>query len=289
MTPTVAIVTMVHNEGQMLRLWVDHYARQVGLKHLVVLDDNSTDGSTDGLGCTVHRLPPLDGSRFEGTRMRLVSGIAAGLLAAYDYVAFVDGDEFLIADPARHASLPDFLASRAGRDIIGVTALNVMHVPDLEAPLDLGRPILEQRSFAKFAPLMCKPAIKRVPAPWAAASHGIRGEYAVDGELFMLHLKFADRDHLTRVAALRNAQTKADGRALRSSWRLSSDDVVGVFDKTIRRAKPEKAPEFDPRRAGLDKLIHRENDIHRTPKVGQLRVLKEQELVRIPARLKGAL
>ncbi len=54
---TVAI-TMVRDERDMLPRWIRHYGNHVGLDHLIVIDDNSQDGSTDGLLCTVHRLPP---------------------------------------------------------------------------------------------------------------------------------------------------------------------------------------------------------------------------------------
>ena len=57
--PHVAVITMARDEGTMLRRWVDHYSREVGVDNLVVVDDNSSDGSTDDLPCTVLRIPPL--------------------------------------------------------------------------------------------------------------------------------------------------------------------------------------------------------------------------------------
>ena len=87
--PRVLVMTMVRDEAEMLPRWLRHYAGQVGMENLIVLDDNSTDGSTDGLECTVHRLPPLPGDRFERTRMDLLSGLAQGFLSVYDYAVFV--------------------------------------------------------------------------------------------------------------------------------------------------------------------------------------------------------
>ena len=105
--PEVAVITMARDEGELLPLWVSHYARHVGIDNLVVLDDNSVDGSTEGLGCTVHRVPELKGGlAFEPVRMRLMNGLAAGLLAVYDYVVFVDVDEFLVTDPASTRPCP---------------------------------------------------------------------------------------------------------------------------------------------------------------------------------------
>lgn len=288
--PEVAVITMARDEGELLPLWVSHYARHVGIDNLVVLDDNSVDGSTDSLGCTVHRVPELKGGlAFEPVRMRLMNGLAAGLLAVYDYVLFVDVDEFLVTDPAIYPTLPDLLEDRERPEVLGVMGLNVVHVPSTEPePLDLGQPLLEQRSFAKFTPLMCKPSLKRVNAGWAVSSHGINAPYAIDPELFMLHLKFADRSRLAEVAALRNAVSKADGRAEDASWGKAADEMLRVFDSVVAEVDPASAPEFDPAAASLEDMVIFLNGRHRTRKQGQIAALKKQPLVRIPRRLVGA-
>ena len=289
--PEVAVITMARDEGDLLPLWVSHYARHVGIDNLVVIDDNSVDGSTDGLGCTVHRVPHLKGGlAFEPVRMRLMNGIASGLLAAYDYVVFVDVDEFLVTDPAVHPTLPDLLEDRGRPEALGAMGLNVVHLPSVEPePLDLSRPLLEQRGFAKFTPLMCKPSIKRVNAGWAVSSHGLKAPYTVDPELFMLHLKFADRDRLAEVARLRNEVSKADGRAEEASWGKEADQVLAIFDQVVADVDPGVVPEFDPAAAHLDEMVIFLNGRHRTPKQGQIAALKKQPFSRIPRRLLGTL
>jgi hypothetical protein len=289
--PEVAVITMVRDEGPLMRLWVDHYARHVGIDNLVVLDDNSVDGSTEGLGCTVHRLPPLKGGdAFEPTRMHLVNGIASGLLAAYDYAVFVDADEFLVTDPAKYATLPDLIEARGRPPVLGVVGLNLLQLPQVEPePLDLSRPLLRQRGFAKLIPLMCKPSVKRVKAGWAVASHAIHAPYAVEPELFMIHLKFADRARLAEVAAARHAVSLADGRAEGASWGRDADYVLQVFDETVAEADPASAPEFDPYSAGLEDMVIFLNGRHRTPKMGQLGAVRKQPLVRMPERIRDSL
>lgn len=289
--PEVAVITMARDEGDLLPLWVSHYARHVGIDNLVVLDDNSVDGSTAGLGCTVHRVPPLTGGlAFEPVRMRLMNGIAGGLLAAYDYVVFVDVDEFLVTDPDVYPTLPDLLEDRGRPEALGVVGLNVVHIPSAEPdPLDLTRPLLEQRSFAKFTPLMCKPSVKRINAGWAVSSHGLKAPYTIDPELFMLHLKFADRSRLAEVARLRNEVSKADGRAEDASWGRAADDMLAVFDAAVADVDPAAVPEFDPADANLDDMVIFLNGRHRTQKQGQIAALQKQPLSRIPRRLVGTL
>jgi hypothetical protein len=282
-------MTMARDEKDMLPRWVDHYGSQVGRENLLVLDDNSVDGSTDGLPCTVHRLPPLDGPRFEGTRMRLLSGLAAGFLEVYDVVVFVDVDEFLVADPARHRDLRSYLATRADRDVVAPLGLNVVHVPRAEGPLEAAQPILGQRHFAQFAPLMCKPSLKRVDAPWRWASHGIEAPFEVDPELFLVHMKFADRDTLARVAAHRKAVSDADGRARKSSWSRDAEDILAAFDGAVAGVDPDAVPELDPGELDLAAVVAPRDGWFRAVGAGQVKALQQQPLRRVPSRLLGTI
>lgn len=283
------VITMARDEAEMLPRWVRHYAHHVGMENLLVLDDNSTDGSTDDLECTVHRLPPLPGAGYEAARMQLLSGLAEGFLAAYDFVVFVDVDEFLVPDPTHHADLRAFLATRRDRDVLAPMALNVVHVPAVEGPLDDRQPVLGQRGFAKFAPIMCKPSIKQVPAAWRWASHGIESPFVVDPELYMVHLKFADREALHRVAAHRKALVDADGRAKKSSWSRDADDIVAALDRAVAGVDVAGVPEFDPREVDLASIVEPRNGWYRAVGAGQVQALQGMPLRRVPSSLLGTL
>ena len=273
----------------MLRRWVDYYAAQVGAEHLVVIDDNSADGSTDDLPCPVLRIPYLRKRSFEPSRMGLLSGISAGLLEAYDAVMFCDADEFVVAEPRTHESLRHFVAARPGREAVGVLGLNVVHdVQDEEALRD-GEPILGQRRLAKFLPLMCKPSLKWQPAAWAHASHGIECPYEVDRELFMFHMKFADRDHLADVAAHRHHLNTTEGRAKNTSWGQSGDEMVALLDEiTTDLDRAEIAP-FEVKKLGLKKIVQHRGDMWRATGEGQVVAMRNRPMVRVPDRFVGLL
>ena len=269
----------------MLTRWVDHYGAQVGRENLIVFDDGSTDGSTHGLSVTVQHLPGFRKGTFETGRMSLASGVARGLLGVYDWVIFTDVDEFLVPDPAIYAGLPDYLA-RTPEDVLAPYALNVVHHTAVEGPLAADQPILGQRAYAKFAPLMCKPSIKRVPAPWTCASHGIRAPYQPDPGLFMLHMKFADLDLLQRQADRRNQLAVTVGRGRGSSWGRSGNDLATLLTKETRSVGTDVAV-FDPASITSAKLVREEDGVHRAAGKGHIDNLHSQPLVRIPERLHG--
>lgn len=288
--PTVAAITMARDEGPMLRRWVDHYVREVGAENVLVVDDHTADGSTDDLPCPVIRIPYLRKRAFEPSRMGVVSGLAAGLLEAYDAVLFADADEFVVADPDRFETLRHFVAARAGRPAIGVLGLNVVHDVEREAPLDYDQPFLGQRTLAKFLPLMCKPSLKFVPAPWALASHAIKCPFEVDPELWMFHMKFADRDQLARVAAHRHHLNRTEGRAGRTSWARPGDEMVALLDEVAAGLGEAKVRQFEPRRGrpALDSIVQQvEPDVWRAVGAGQVKAMQQRPVVRIPQRFHG--
>ena len=289
--PTVAVLTVARDEADMLPRWVRYYGDQVGVENLIVFDDNSVDGGTDDLPCTVHRIPGFPPGKFEGARMRLVSGVAQGLLQTYDVVVFTDVDEFIVADPARHESLRHYLRARPGVPVMAPLGLNLVHHTGAEGPLDPSRPLLGQRRFATFVPVMCKPAMKRVPAAWAAASHGIRTDapYLVDPEVLMLHLKFADRDTLAKVAAQRHAMVQVDGRAKSTTWSNTGDEMAAQLDALVAGVDPATVPEFDPYAVDVSRLVVEGDRCFRAPREGQLHAMRRASLVRVPDRMLGIL
>jgi hypothetical protein len=288
--PQVAVLTVVRDEAVMLPRWVAHYTAQLdGADRLVVIDDNSADGSTDGLPCTVVRMPPRPKGSFEPTRMGMINGVAAGLLAAYDAVIFADADEFLVADPAKYADLRELVADRTDRDVIGATGLNVVHHLAEEPPLDPARPVLEQRRLAKFLPLMCKPAIKRVPAGWVAASHGIRAPFTVDPDLVMFHLKFADRDHLAAAAAHRRLLVEDHGRPKNTSWSAGEDAMVALLERINADLRPKKVKPFEVDAKRLAEVVEQRGEkVHRTTGAGQVQAMERQPFVSVPERYVGS-
>lgn len=290
--PTVAVITMVRDEREMLPRWIAHYGAQVGVGNLTVFDDQSTDGSTDDLPCPTHHLPGMKpGKTFDARRSHLVSSFARALLESYDVVIYTDVDEFLVPDPARHADLRSYLAARPAVPVIAGLALNVTHLDAIEPPLSPERPVLAQRRFAKFIPGMCKPSIKRTPDRWIRSGHGIQAPYAVDPELFMFHLKFADLDHLRKVGDGRHTGFQLGRGHRKTLWSSSGGDLVARLRQGVAGTTPETVPEFDPGVVDVGSLVvrgDRPGDFHSVLE-GQRIAMDRQPLVRIPERFSTSL
>lgn len=203
----VAALTMVYNEPVWTRVWVRHYAREVGAAHCMVLDHGSTDGSTEGLGVTVERMrrSALD----EDARAALVSDCVRELLRRYDAVVHTDVDELLVADPKRYAGLPA-LAAASGPAMTAV-GLDLQHFLEEEAALEPGRPVGKQRRWVRFDGAMCKPALVRQPVRWTPGFHSCDAARSVGGA-YLVHLRYADLGlGLARLARSRNiAFARAD-------------------------------------------------------------------------------
>lgn len=286
--PSVAAITVVKDEAVMLPRWTHHYGESLGVDHLVILDNDSQDGSTDNLSAEVRRLGELPGGGgFERARLSAANETARELLERFDWVVFTDADEFLVVDPDLHTSLGGLLATTSS-PAVAPLALNVVQDLDDEAPLDPARPVLEQRSYAQFTAVMCKPSSKRLPFRWAHASHGIQSTYEVRPDLLMLHLKFADLDRLRSSAEHRHQLNLKDGRG-GGSWKFG--DVAERFETKMRSTDFAAAPEFDTSAVDLESLMlwGPKSQGWRTPRRGQLGVLERQRVVRIPSRFAGSL
>ncbi len=280
-TDRVCAITMVADETEMLPLWLDYYGRELGHDNLFVLDDNSTDGSTDDLPCSVLRLPPAPWKRkWSKARRGIINGLARGLLEVYDTVIFVDADEFLLPDPAKYDGLADYLSRGPDQEVIAGVGVDLLHDAAHEPPIDLSSRVLTQRSLVKIEPGMCKPAVKRVPEPWLAGGHGIRADFRVDPDLLLLHLKYYDEGHLRRVAERRHLAHVNQGRGSQSSaWVLDSDALVA----RLRTWVAEPAVELDTHSRVLPEPEWVSGkEAYRM--FGGLETMDDSELLRLPKR-----
>jgi hypothetical protein len=213
----IAAFTMVYNDAVFLPIWLRYYGQAFGEENLFVLDHGSDDGSIHNVGHTHVLRVPRSKYYDEDQRAIFVSRCQAALLSYYDVVVFTDADEFLIPDPAKFSSLPEFIERRCKR-FINAIGLELYHLPDVEEDIDLTQPILSQRSFVRFAASYCKPLISKIPLRWQPGFHACNYPPSIDQDLFMFHLKRMDKNmalrrlQMTRaISWSKNAHIKGHG------------------------------------------------------------------------------
>ena len=286
--PRVLVMTMVQDEADMLPRWIEYYGAQVGRENLLVLDDNTTDGSTDGLPCPSYRLPPAPWKRDWGrTRLDLVNGLASGFLACYDVVVHTDVDEFLLPDPARYAGLRDYLAQRE-EPVLAPVAVDLLHHAASEPELDPERPVLEQRQLVKFVPENCKPLLKRLKAPWGPAFHAVKAPFTIDPELLLVHLKYYDVSAMRQVAQHRWEAHQHGRGSAGSAWPLGADELTSRLAAWTADADRGPVPDFDPAEPDLSAVVRaRPKGFFRS--VGRsVDALEQSPLRRLPQRFRHA-
>ena len=286
--PRVVVMTLARDEAELLPRWLAYYGSQVGYDNLVVLDDGTVDGTTDDLPCLRYRLPPGPWKApWAKTRLRLVNGLAAGLLAVNDVVIYTDVDEIIVPDPDRHPDLRAYLAARTECAAIAPLAVEVVHHVGSEPPLDPSRGLLEQRGFAKYSPAMCKPMVRwGGGGRWSHAFHASATPFPVDPELWMFHLKFADEALLRRTARVREHIHRVEGRGHPASfWAMSEDTIAATLARWTEGTAD--VPDLDPAELDLGGLVQLDERGNYQAAANQVASLETTPLRRIPARFRS--
>jgi hypothetical protein len=185
-----AVITFTYNEAVNLPIWVRHYGSNFGEENLFIADRGSDDGSLASIGAAnLLRLPRNAFDEYQKTDF--ISSFHRSLLNFYDAVIITDCDELLVADPLKYQSLNHYLDATNHDHVSGV-GLEVLHILDIELPIDLTRPILSQRRYANFYSAGCKCLISRVPITWLPGFHSCNRRPRIDPDLYMLHTKLMD-------------------------------------------------------------------------------------------------
>ena len=213
--PRIACMTMVKDDVEFLDIWVKYYSGLFGAVNCYVIDHGSQDTSAidraKALGVQVLCMPfeypaaSPDGLRkdgtpvqFDGFRFAFLSKLRTSLRVFYDVVIMHDVDEILVSHPDTAKTVFQYINDTIARvrqhTIVGGIGVEIFQDLQTEGPIDRDRPILQQRRNAHFRLPEFKPVILCSDAP--ASPHGATVPFAIDPNLWLLHLKFIDRDSL---------------------------------------------------------------------------------------------
>ncbi|GAC1439392.1 MAG: hypothetical protein NVSMB51_17260 [Solirubrobacteraceae bacterium] len=184
-----AVITMVHNEAVFLPIWLNYYARHFRAKDIYVLDNESSDGSTEGKG--FNRIPVTRDSVDHTWMVRTIEALQHELLGRYDSVLVCDVDE-IIAPVPELGTLDSYLDTFE-QEWVNCLGYEVLHMKDREPPLALDRPILDQRGYWFFNGAYDKAALATVPMTWRPGFHGRADfQFKPDPDLRLIHLHRMD-------------------------------------------------------------------------------------------------
>jgi hypothetical protein len=185
------VLTIVRDEAVFLPIWLRYYSQFFGPEDIYVFDHGSTDGSTDRPGFVCD---PVTHDTVDHNWMRkTIQARQHELIERYDVVLVTDVDEIVAPNPEL-GSLGDFIDDFT-EEFVNCRGYEVLHQRDHEPPIDLDRPILEQRGtwFPNFA--YSKPILATVPMHWYDGFHARRdGRANFDYDLRLIHLHRMDFD-----------------------------------------------------------------------------------------------
>lgn len=255
----VAAVTMVRDDAFFLQRWVAHYGALFGRRNLYVINHGGGRVVPEiAMGCNVISVPLNDPHKLEMHRWRSLNAMASMLRQWYRHVIVGDVDELVVVDPAEGTDLAGFLEGIGRTGVLTPFGLEVVHLPD-EEPDPIGGRILGPRRHVRMAMHYAKPCILSKPAKLARGGH--YSDYPkldMPDCLYLLHLKYCDRDVFAQVADARNAATADLGGAERRGrgsttgghWLKAARDDDGIYEAFARMPRVDGI-DFDDVRAGM--------------------------------------
>ena len=187
-----AVITIVHDEAVFLPVWLRYYSRFFAPNDIYVLDNDTTDGSTERDGFV--RIPAGHDAVDHTWMVRTIEGLQHELIDRYDVVLVTDVDE-IVAPLPDTGTLADYL-DRFDDESVNCLGYELIHLRDREPPLRLDRPILvEQRRHWFINDGYDKAAVATVPMRWTPGFHGREDRYFnPDPDLRLIHLHRMDFD-----------------------------------------------------------------------------------------------
>jgi Glycosyl transferase family 2 len=186
-----AVLTMVHNEPVFLPIWLGYYSRSFGPDDIYVIDNDSTDGSTDRGGFV--RIPASHDSVDHTWMVRTIEEHQRSLLERYDVVLVTDVDEVVTPTP-EWGTLGEYI-DQFDEEFVNCVGYEIIHLIDREEPYDPNRPILDQRGYWFANDAYDKPALASVPMRWKPGFHKREDEaFNWDPDLRLIHLHRIDFD-----------------------------------------------------------------------------------------------
>lgn len=232
----LAVVTMVYDDYDYLRIWLGYWRSQLPQEQLYVLVHGGNEKlEAMAAGTNVVVVPrPEPYPEMEEDRWKMLSEFVSGLLETHRVALYTDVDEILITDPASGMSIAERL-SAAQAPVSHVLGLETIHRDDLEpGRISEEAPVLAQRRYFRTTSFHSKPCVVTEPIAWGRGGHfhNKHGMRFLPG-VYCVHLRFYDVDIFLERSRRRRKTTKApaalDNNPHRQ-WRTSDDAAQTLID-----------------------------------------------------------
>lgn len=271
----IGVISMARNDQFFIPKWIDYYGSQFGYENLfLILDGHDQDFPSGSEPVNVIRIPREKQSRSRGDKNRidLISNLAKALFQRYDLIIAHDIDEILVADPAHHSGLAEYLQRPIKYSSLSALGLDVGQNIDNEGPIDPSRPFLQQRSFAHVSARYTKAIVATRPVRWGSGFHRVVNKnFHIDPELFLFHFGMVD----FQIARLK----MEDQSLLSAGWQGHLDRRYELFE-LIRKKTPIEGDSFFSQARRRESLFR---PIFALNKPG---MLIEKPVIRIPERFR---
>lgn len=187
-----AAFTHVYNEGPMLAVWAEYYAKIVGPQNVYIIDHGSTDESLEAIKAPIQKITVPRGELDHMNISKFCAHFQRFLLTQYEWVMHTDCDEFLVL-AGNEGTLVEYIQTFPAKSTLKPgKAVELLHDPETESPIDMSRPITVQRKWIKENPHYEKPAISSKPTTWLAGFHECCDERTSAEKIWLVHSKHID-------------------------------------------------------------------------------------------------
>lgn len=270
----IGVISMVRNDTVFVKKWIDYYGKEFGCENMfLIFDGHDQEIPEYCKKINTIKVPHIKLSRAGGdrNRARLISKIAQGLFFRFDIIIASDIDEFLVVDPKLGISLKDYL-SKINRTSVSGLGLDVGQHLKKEAPINLNKPFLEQRSFAHVSSRYTKPVVATKPITWGSGFHRVKGKnFNIDANLYLFHFGMVDYELSTG--------TVNDPSRLEQGWGGHLDRRQNLFN-LITNSKPIEGDSYFKKARQKQTLFR---PIYAINKPG---MIKGNPIIKIPKRFK---
>lgn len=196
----LCVITYANDAGAWFPYFYKYYSSLVGETAIYVITPKPNTFSAYSLGGII---TCADMSFDDTARSQLMSGIATGLQAYYEWTLVCDVDELVFPHPDSALGFFELLDAESN-DVIVSRGLDVVQMDD-DADFSFELPVLQQRRFANPNIALCKPHIARVPVQYSGGHHYCNYKLALPPQregFITLHLKWACKRIRREVASI---------------------------------------------------------------------------------------